>query len=313
MVFSDNFIESYHLQLKILNTLILSKVAVIDFNSEQILSGKWVELAAGSKVPPSPSYLYSIHAISEENKSVWLHSHGLNRCGMMELEILDADKEHYVGYSNILDTFCKRAISDGSLVDEGDSIFIARLSNNFPVIATWFYWEDCMEDYEEDIIGSRGDRIDSHNKNTGVMYIYFPVREDEEARISHISVIADSVDDNPILMLTDEETSRMRALAQERVLYFKNEIRKENVVGLMKFGFDVNSNFKDEAKCTKEHLWFKVDEISGSKVKGVLIQDAYYIEDLKTDTELKLKIKNMTDWVIYENNMQITPDSIYLL
>ena len=68
-------------------------LAVIDDSSEKILSGRWVTLAARSQVAPAPRYLYTAQAVSGDEDCVWLHTHGLNRCGCPELwEVLKLHK-----------------------------------------------------------------------------------------------------------------------------------------------------------------------------------------------------------------------------
>ncbi len=64
MMYSDNYLNCYHLQLKIIDCIVPDALAVLDFCSEKILSGKWVALAAKSAVPPSPRYRSSMQVKS---------------------------------------------------------------------------------------------------------------------------------------------------------------------------------------------------------------------------------------------------------
>ena len=106
--FGDNPLSSYHLQLKLIYTLLPDVVAVLDDSSEKILSGRWVILAAQSMVPPAPRYLFTAQAVSGEDDCVWLHTHGLNRCGHPELEVLNSNKETYQTHYNTLETLAYR-------------------------------------------------------------------------------------------------------------------------------------------------------------------------------------------------------------
>ena len=90
MEFGSDPLVSYHLQLKLIHTLLPDVLAVLDDSSEKILSGRWVILAAQSTVPPAPRYLFTAQAVSGEDDCVWLHTHGLNRCGRPELEVLNS-------------------------------------------------------------------------------------------------------------------------------------------------------------------------------------------------------------------------------
>ena len=104
MEFGTNPLISYHLQLKLIYALLPDLLAVLDDSSEKILSGRWAVLAAQSTVPPAPRYLFTAQAVSGEDDCVWLHTHGLNRCGRPELEVLNSDKETYQTHYNTLET-----------------------------------------------------------------------------------------------------------------------------------------------------------------------------------------------------------------
>ena len=88
------------------------------------LSPVWAECAAATTTPPSPNCLYTIHAVYEDkNKwlpfsksSYWLHTHGLNCCGIPELELIgEISKKNYDFYTNLLSHLVNYVISEGSL------------------------------------------------------------------------------------------------------------------------------------------------------------------------------------------------------
>ncbi|MBQ5513233.1 MAG: DUF4026 domain-containing protein, partial [Bacteroidales bacterium] len=63
-----------------------------------------------SKVAPSPDYMFTIHAVNDSEEgtdSVWLHTHGLTRCGTIELEILGADLDNWQELGNALNQIAK--------------------------------------------------------------------------------------------------------------------------------------------------------------------------------------------------------------
>ena len=110
MMFGEDALDSYHLQLKLIHAVLPDAVAVLDDSSEKILSGHWVALAAVSSVPPAPRYIYTAQAVSGEEEIVWLHTHGLNRCGISELEVLNSTKDTYNSHYNVLETMANRLL-----------------------------------------------------------------------------------------------------------------------------------------------------------------------------------------------------------
>lgn len=313
MTFGNSILDAYHLQLKILYAAVPDMVGVIDFCSEKILSSVWTKITSESPVPPSPDYIYSVQAISGEKNDVWLHTHGLNRCGSIEVEILDSDAENYKNHFYILQTLAKRVISDNTFINEEEAFWIGRMNNGEDLVVTWIDYNEALKMYDKDIIGGAKDREESHNKDTGVAYIYLTEKDYEKKKYRHVSCVNEYISDNLLMMYTTEETLRMSILAMDRIKYFIDGIKNEENQGIMKIGLEVDEEYKNEDDTFREHIWFHVKDIDGLKAKGVLTQEPYYIKDLKSGTEMELDLNHLTDWVLYTNKGQITPDSVYLL
>lgn len=313
MTFGNSILDAYHLQLKILYAAVPDMVGVIDFCSEKILSSVWTKITSESPVPPSPDYIYSVQAISGEKNDVWLHTHGLNRCGSIEVEILDSDAENYKNHFYILQTLAKRVISDNTFINEEEAFWIGRMNNGEDLVVTWIDYNEALKMYDKDIIGGAKDREESHNKDTGVAYIYLTEKDYEKKKYRHVSCVNEYISDNLLMMYTTEETLRMSILAMDRIKYFIDGIKNEENQGIMKIGLEVDEEYKNEDDTFREHIWFHIKDINGLKAKGVLTQEPYYIKDLKSGTEMELDLNHLTDWVLYTDKGQVTPDSVYLL
>lgn len=321
MKFGESNIDSYHLQLKVLYSMLPDMIGLVDFSTEKIISSVWLKLAAESKIPPSPDYIYSVQAVSDDDGTVWLHTHGLNRCGSIEFEILNSNKDTYKNHFSILQTIAKRVVSNGGIADEEEAFLIAYLNNRQPVIGTWISWTLATTFYDNNIIGSMKDRIgefNGHNRDTGVVYLYLSPKDCDNKKFHHVSCIDKYLSDNPILMITTEETIRMSKLAKERLNYFKEAIKNPDVHGLMKVGLLVDEEYRDKDRVStgeeREHIWFEVKEIEDSKIiKGILTQEPYYISNLIVNSEVELNLDDLTDWILYTPNGEVTPDSVYLL
>ena len=313
MKFSDSIMDSYHLQLKILYTILPDMIAGLDFCTERILSGVWIKLAALSNINPSPDYIYSIQAISGEHDDVWLHTHGLNRCGSIEIEILESDKENFNTHGQLLQTIAKRIISEGGFIDEENLFFAARINDGEPLIVTWIRWTRAMKLLDsQDTIGGIQDRIESHKDNTGVIYVYSCEDDYINKKFTKIQEYSDALNNNSMMMLTTEETERMSSLAKERVNYLIEAVKDSRIKAIIKMGLLVDDEYQNETNTTKEHLWFEVKEINGNIVKAIRTQDAYYIKKFSAQNEYELNIDDLTDWIIYTDKRSITPDSVYL-
>lgn len=305
--FENSILDSYHLQLKILNTMLPDLIGIMDISAQKLLSGTWAKMAAKSCVQPSPDYIFSIQAINDDKNSVWLHTHGLNRCGSPEIEIINSNTDNYQNHGTVLQTVGKNIVTGKFLPDEKEPFFIGE-----GVIGTWVNTEEALKNINDDELGGKNSRDESHI-NTAVIFVYLSEDDYNNKKYSYISEVDDILENNPLYYLTDEETARMKGLAFERWDYFVEAMKDSENNGLIKCGLLVDEEFRQEDSANLEHLWFHVKEIKEDSIKCVLINEPYFIKSLKENIEMVLEKSQMTDWIIYTPFAQITPDSVYLL
>lgn len=313
MVFGDDILDSFHLQLKVLAWLIPDMVGLVDFASTNILSGVWARMAAKATVPPAPIYLYAIHAVTADDGGVWLHTHGLNRCGLMDLEVLGTDKEQYNNHVTVLEAMASKAIVTGELTDAEEPNFIASLSGGRAIVATWIEWERAISHYNPDMVGGLNDRKDGHNENTGCLFLYLNEEDYEKGEFVPLSSLPKEDFENPLIMVTNEETERMSALARERIYYLREGLELEDAKAIVKMGLDVDEDRREEAGTDFEHIWFEVKEVTHDSITGELIQEPYFVKDMHEGSVSTMPYSRLTDWALYLPEYQITPDSAYLL
>lgn len=310
--FGKNPLISYHLQLKLIYTLLPDVLAVLDDSSEKILSGRWVTLAAQSMIPPSPRYLFTAQAVSGEDDCVWLHTHGLNRCGLPELEVLNSNKETYQTHYNTLETLANRLLEDESVPEYGEPYFLAYVAQNIPLVITLIAWEDAVSCYPEDMLGGKNDREDGHNEDTCAIFVYPTQKSAEEGQYSSLAVYDEMLQDNPIYMLSTSETKRMKALAAERMEFlFQAFSDKRNHV-LIKLGLLVDEPYRTDSN-DREHIWFEMMGLKDGRITAKLTQEPYYIAGIHEGYVGTYGPEDITDWLIFTPERRLTPDDIYLL
>ncbi len=312
MEFGENALASYHLQLKLIHAMLPDALAVIDDSSEKILSGRWVSLAAESKVPPAPRYLYTAQAVSGEDGCVWLHTHGLNRCGHPELEVLGSAKETCQDHYSVLETLANRLLELEKTPDCGEPFFLAYLDQNTPLVVTLIDWEEAVDCYPPDMLGGRNDRKESHNQDTCGVFVYPSQKSVEEGRYSSLAIYDDMLKGNPIYMISTPETNRMRALAAERLEYLMEAFQDSRNHLLAKIGLRM-----DEEYCTenneREHIWFEITDIKDGRFTAKLTQEPYYVTGIHEGYVGDYGAEDLTDWLIFTPERRLTPDDVYLL
>lgn len=312
MMFGEDALDSYHLQLKLIHAVLPDAVAVLDDSSEKILSGHWVALAAVSSVPPAPRYIYTAQAVSGEEEIVWLHTHGLNRCGISELEVLNSTKDTYNSHYNVLETMANRLLELEEPLEPEEPLYLARLTDRAALVTTLVPWKEAVELYDADMLGGKGDRAEGHNGNTSVIFTYPSKADYEEGNYSPLSHYDEILGNNPIYWISTPETERMKALAVERVSYMLRAMEvKENHI-LVKVGLTIDEEYQEDNN-TKEHIWFELLEAQDGKFTAKLTQEPYYVSGMHQDDIGTYTYDDLTDWIIFTPERRITPDDVYIM
>lgn len=329
MYFELDPLNSFHLQLKIMDAIVPDASLVVDFMSYRLLSAKWLHMTAKTSVPPSPDYLYTLHCVYDEegengNRRYWFHTHGLHRCGSVELEMLNFS-QGAEQMNTLINMTVKKFLSDPAKEREKFTIGYDGMGINL----CWLRWEEALKDLPQNILGGASDRDEADNVHAEPSGILFAV---EDGNMVSPEIYAPTLAENPIYYITTEETNRMSALAKERFSAFERTFNKEhkkpekksffkNLFGskeeeqpgwtfLVKLGLVVDDPGTDSEK---EHLWYEVINIENNLIEGKLLNQPYWISGLNEGDIKTYPADVLTDWVIYSPDNTYTPDSIYQL
>ena len=308
MEFKSDAKKSFHLQLKLAVAAFPNFIGLVDESAEQLLPAKWAVLAANSSVTPGPGAMYIIHAVYNESGEIWLHTHGLCRCGLTELEILQSDKENYGNHCNLINAFASFLIDkDGEFNPRAKIAYLGALFNGEPVVAICKSWTEAIHYYDRLETGGIADRKEAHNTRTSPIFLY---KTEEDMKNNNLSKVADYNDlwgENPIFFFSDKETARMRALAIERFDYLKKALQDKGNKALIKIGLTTDGG----EDC--EHIWFELLEFNHDKFKAKLTQEPYRVSNAHKGDERWFTVEEVTDWIIYTPKFTVTPDKVYLL
>lgn len=310
MKFNDNSKKSFHLQLKLAYAIAPNLIGLMDESAEKLLPVNWVKMSASTDIYPSSNDLYTVQAVTDEGGEVWLHTHGLCRCGLTELEILDSDKENFNNHYNLISTFASFLLdkkNDNNYPYTG--IYLGILQNRQPVVATCLSWTKGIKEYKKLKLGNLKDRKNGHNSKTSPIFIYMNEEDEKNQKLSKVSIYNDLWGENPIFFISDEETARMKSLAIERFSYVRDAFNKGTNEVTVKIGLVTAGNNTKNL----EHIWFDLLEIKNDKIRCKLLQEPYNVPDMHEGAEAWYKIDEITDWIIYEENYQINPGNVYIL
>ncbi|MDO5663709.1 MAG: DUF4026 domain-containing protein [Bacteroidia bacterium] len=316
----DNPLDAFHLHLKLLHAIFPDNIlAVLDYSAGKLLNGNWTARAAEASAPPSPIYLFSIHGVSNEHdNTAWIHTHGLLRYGLSELDILQSPEELHYDHQMLLQALATFKLYNG----ESEDAYIGILSDETPIVCAMIPWP-LAEDYYK----MRGKELpymftdkNPHDEEEAHSVVFLYTSEDnyEKGIYDTLDVLEKEQLDNPLYFFTTAETQRMKTLAQERVSILRQVVGKEGYSAIVKMGIIVDDEHKDasedeEEQEQREYLWFELLAINDSILTLKATQDAYYIERVREGAEIEHDATDLTDWIIYAPDATIGPDEVYLL
>ena len=308
MDFNQDEKKSFHLQLKIAAATVPNLVGLLDESAEKIFPPNWVKMAASSHVTPGPSDLFTVHAVFDKNGEIWLHTHGLNRCGITELEIVQSDQENYSNHYNLIINYASLLLDKkDSFNPRNSSVFIGILTDKTPLVVTCKSWTEGINEYKNLKLGNLSDRKDGHNGKTSIIFIYKNKEDQQNQKISKVSEYNNLWGDNPIIFISTEETNRMKAMARERFNFVTQEFNQPDTKIIIKIGLPIDNdgNF--------EHIWFELTDLTKDKFKAKLLQEPYNLKDIHEGYENWYTINDVTDWLIYKKDYTISPSKSYVL
>ena len=292
--------EAYHLQLKLACAMVPDFMGLVDESAEKLMCPGWVKMAADSYVLPANDSIYTVQAVSAKSGSVWLHTHGLARCGVTELEVLCSDKENYNNHYYVISSLAGRLL-DGA--DTSEPILIGKFSNGNPILVKPLLWNEGIFKYKKNVMGGLADRKDGHNSKTSIVFISEP-----DGRLNPVSDYNDILEKNPLFFISTEETLRMSMLARERFEYLKTGAKQEETTALIKVGLPTASGN------TPEHIWFELKEFTENGFKAELTQEPYDVPDMHTGDIGEYTVNDVTDWMLFSKKLgRITPETAYLI
>ncbi|MCA9669875.1 MAG: DUF4026 domain-containing protein [Myxococcales bacterium] len=308
----DEPLGEYHQQLKLLAALAPDAVFALDVSALTPRPGEWLAEVAASQAPPSPETLFTIHCVGDQGEStVWMHTHGLDRCGSVELDLVDVPASFVSLAGTLLNTVATMFIEQG--VPEADEVFVA----GHGIELLWLPWEDAMDKVGRNVPGGRGDRRDE--AHCGARGVLFAPAKGLFGRRKHkgVDYYREQLEQNPLLYISDMQTERAAALARERLPRFralyerfsedKTDEGEKAWLFLVKLGYTIDGA---ESETDREHLWFEIHAMSDERVEATLLNEPYSIASMREGQRGEHSLSKLSDWTVLCEHGRFEPDTI---
>ncbi|MDP1824400.1 MAG: DUF4026 domain-containing protein [Archangium sp.] len=295
LVFGDAPLDDFHFQLQALIAVAPQAVAAFDVAAYRLHHAEWVKESARSAAPPSPTSLFVMHFVSDAGKPGWIHTHGLDRCGRLELELFDITPDASRLLSELVNSTAAFFLEQG-LPAPGETVEVGR---DLPLL--WLPWEEALSRVAPRHGGGKADRDAVHGNPTAVLFApgkkflgFFGSGLASAA--SHLPVLEGS----PILYVSNSHTRRMEVLSRERLPTLKALFGKlggnEQFKFLVKLGYPTAD---PEQFGSREHIWFEVHSFGGEHVDATCINQPHSVPALREGLRGLHALSLISDWTIF--------------
>lgn len=322
----NNPYDTFKLQLLMLCTLVPDLILVVDESSEQIFPGEWARFSSKLENDICSPNLYSIQAVSD-GRNIWLHTHGLSRFKLGELEILQCPAKQFMYYGDIIHTLAATYLRKPSEMKDNNVQLLAHLSDDSPLITTLIPWPEAVQYYNrqgnDNYLGSARDRTIDHNSLSYAIFCYENIDSYKRREYKPLSSLKAPIDGEAILMLSDEEATQRRKLAVET--FYSIRQYAEHYPNLI-IGIKVPLTISDaeqtesaevtEGKPAIELCWFMVTAFyEDDKVQARLDNMPFYVHNINKGDVVDIPFNLIADWQLYNPSTQqsITPSSAFIL
>jgi hypothetical protein len=235
-----------------------------------------------------------------------LHTHGLGRCGVAELEMLDVPPEGSGLCAKLLNAVAAQFVEHG-MPPPGEP-FDAGMN----LTLVWFPWEQALKHVRPGCLGAEADRDEGHRGASAVLLV--PRRgwlwTSYEGPASYLPLLQG----NPILYVSAMETERQSMLAKEHLPDFVELFGRHGASPdwhfIVKLGYRVDGAADGLAR---EHLWFEVHALEGASCSATLMNEPLQVRALKAGHRGSHDLGLLSDWQIFCPHGRFGPDTLSLL
>ncbi len=300
----DNPRDQWRLELELALTLGRTAPFIYDDNAMHAVSKAVAESIVEIPAAPSAHEMISMHAVYDEDDAdrLWLHTHGLARTGIPDIEAVDVWAIHRTTATQVIALIADRLL-DGE-IEVGDTLTIApglkiELAN----------LDVAMAAIHPDAIGAQRDRDDDHLSERVVLalpppaengaFSFLPTRR-PGFRLDGFLAELERVD---LVYYTETDTARMAHQARYRWPLFLALWRQQDPEA---WTFMVKTAFTTtQTAAGSEHLWFEVLSLGSDGIQAKLINEPFAVPSMTKGDVIVFSANEISDWSI------ATSDGVY--
>jgi uncharacterized protein YegJ (DUF2314 family) len=327
MLLPDDAIGSYGRFMRLIAGALDGSPAILDGNlSEWYPRETLEEVFLRSEDDPPAAVLWVLHAVTadggaagaengaggvDETAPMWLHTHGLWRCGRPELEMLDVPRSHADAGAALLSALAELVIEHG-LPPPGEPFEIGAGLE----IAVQ-PWEEAAKYVAEGAPGSASMRAQEDESHQGVRAVVCAATPEGSFRKvwTWPRAALDLLErDEATLYSTRRATARQERIARRSWPDLAMAFASLDSAGALAgdepkalFLLKVAFNAADDKPAGREHLWFRAVRFEGDRARGELLNQPIFAPGISRGDEVWIDRTDVSDWQVLTRERAIGP------
>jgi uncharacterized protein YegJ (DUF2314 family) len=231
----------------------------------------------------------------------WVHTHGLARCGALELEMIEVDETCLAGAAELLGAVAGRLLeesppSPGAALEVGPGVHVALQP-----------WDTVAAFVPDGVPGGRDDHGAAHGGARAAICAPAPAGQYREVWVWPEEAVRRLVDGTSALARSDRATARQAQLARAEWPWF---VRVFATPPGAEVSFAVQAGLTAGADTpAREHLWFDVERVTEEGVEGRLAH-APAMADLAPGDERWVALDAISDWRVMTAGASFGPGDV---
>jgi len=284
--------------------------AIWDESSLRLWPASSVRRMIGSKAGLGVHELASLHsivasaaAVGAETNKVWVHTHGLARAGVADLDAVLVPRSAQDPVGELLHATASLLLEHGTPapgapfpVGEAMEVVLLRV-------------EDALARLPADAPGGGASRDEDHRESTRLVVAPATARGGGSPSLEPL---VEAARKGPFFR-SSESTERMRLLARERwgefVRLFHQHRSEPGFVFLVKVAYEPDRARERPDDSSREHLWIRVKAIEDDRIEGILESSPLDIAALKKGEAKWHDLERLTEWLVVTPAGRLRPDS----
>jgi uncharacterized protein YegJ (DUF2314 family) len=320
---TDDPLSAHTFVMKVLAAAFFESPAILDVNCAMWHTREELDsMYLSDEVEPPFDGLFIIHSIGRDrgekprDEAVWLHTHGLWRCGLPELEMLEVPREHVDVAATLLNEIAS-LLFEYPPPAAGEPFEVGA-----GVAVTFQPWQVVIETMAPEVPGGRNHRneklADSHTGVRAVVCDPEPRGKFRPAWTWPQAAIHAIQNEDVSLYRTRRATERQAMIARSRWDQFAtaySSVHRQLIDSQPKPGamFLVKAGYQRDGadhEHEREHLWFDVRGFHGEQAEGVLLNQPQNITGMTRGTSYRIDRDTVSDWRVQTALGVFGPDTI---